>query len=545
MLSVRQQGSLTRPLLDSNEVVSLPNTPGQFTDDPPSENSEGINTHGFKEQVFTAEKLPSNDGQTNTRISSTGKGYGLICPISVLDTSVVSGECQYVLDMGVQLSLPFNIHYIDHSLFLAPNGRWSELDYVLNKDPLVNEFLADFKRWSKLKRFSRKVYFDAFNMVLANLIAVHYSASQLLLSRSNGKRKSSNPIGIDNRTISLVTDYLADRGFIDLHIGRRNDTDKNASWCIPLMPLIAFLDKHDARFRLHSKTQFAVVRDADKNAIPMYTDRTKAHRLNRLARPVRDHYETWLSHTATLDDSYLLPWLKRLFNKNMELGGRFYGHYQQIPSTDRKRIRIDGDATVELDYKSLHMALLYSLEGLSVTGDPYLIDRHKDKRPAFKSMCLRLVNSDDLVSFMANITRSGNPKVQQEYKRYKVRRGQYEYLKSLGLKAAEPSKPMSIRKGFIENIPAGANGGDYLRLILERHQPIAHHFGTKNIGLRLQKMDSDLMALALKKLEGIPCLPVHDSIRCRVSDMGLVNHAMIAAFKELFGQGIVVTNDSK
>ncbi len=104
---------------------------------------------------------------------------------------------------------------------------------------------------------------------------------------------------------------------------------------------------------------------------------------------------------------------------------------------------------------------------------------------------------------------------------------------------------MSIRRGFIENIPEGANGGDYLRLILGRHQPIAHHFGTKNIGLRLQKMDSDLMALALDKLKGIPCLPVHDSIRCRVSDMGKVNQAMVDAFKELCGQGIVVTNDSK
>ena len=104
---------------------------------------------------------------------------------------------------------------------------------------------------------------------------------------------------------------------------------------------------------------------------------------------------------------------------------------------------------------------------------------------------------------------------------------------------------MSLKKGFIENIPEDANGGDYLRLILDRHEPIAHHFGTKNIGLRLQNMDSELMALILDKLQGVPCLPVHDSIRCRVSDMDKVEQAMIDAFKELFGQGIPVTNDSK
>ena len=204
MLPLKQQGSLTRPLFHSN---------------------------GFKEHVFGDDNRPSNQTQTSTRIVTTGKGYSLICPISVLGTSTGSTEYQPQLEgLGQQLPLPFNIHYIDHSLFLAPNGSWSHLDYVLNKDSLVEEFLKDFKRWSKLKRFSKQIYFRAFNMVLANLIAVHYSSSQLLLSRSNGKHQnSSNPVGIDNRTISLITDYLADRGFIDLHIGRQNDKDKNAS----------------------------------------------------------------------------------------------------------------------------------------------------------------------------------------------------------------------------------------------------------------------------------------------------------------------------
>ena len=515
VLPVKQRGSLARPLLDSN---------------------------GFKEHVFGNDNMPGNQTQTSTRIVTTGKGYSLICPISVLGTSTGSTEYQPQLEgLGQQLPLPFNIHYIDHSLFLAPNGSWSHLDYVLNKDSLVEEFLADFKRSSKLKRFSKQIYFRAFNMVLANLIAVHYSSSQLLLSRSNGKHQnSSNPVGIDNRTISLITDYLAHKGFIHLHIGRQNDTDKNTSWCIPLLPLIALLDKHDARFRLHRKTQFALVRDDDKNVIPMYTMREKRLALIKLGQPVRDHYETWLSHTATLNGSYLLPWLKRLFNKNMSLGGRFYGHYQQIPSADRKRIRIDGERTVELDYKAVHIALLYALEGLPLEGEAYIIDGHKDKRNTFKAICLTLVNTEKLSSLQANITRSGNPKVQQEFKSYKAKRERYEYLKSLALKATEPTKPMSIKKGFIENIPTGANGGELLQLIMERHHPIAAHFGTKNIGLKLQKLDSELMALALNKLTGIPCLPVHDSIRCRLSDMEQVRNAMIDAFKELHGQNIVV-----
>jgi len=500
-------------------------------------------TYGFKQHVFVGGKSSNDDNTIGTGIVSIGMGCSLICPINVLGTNTASTEYQYSLGLGPQLPLPFNVHRIDHGLSLAPNGRWSKFDYHINKDGLVNDFLKDFRRFTILKRLNKKVYFEAFDMVLANLMAVHYSSSQLLLARSNGKHKSSNPLGIDNRTIAFVTDYLADRGLIDLHIGKQNDTDKNSSWCIPLQPLVALLDRYDARIRLHGKTQFAVVRDDDKNAIPMYTNRTKANRLNKLGQPVREHYETWLIHTATIDDNYLLPWLKRLFNKNMALGGRFYGHYQQIPSADRKRIRIDGERTVELDYKAVHITLLYALEGLPLEGDAYIIDGHKDKRNTFKAICLTLVNTEKLSSLQANVTRSGNPKVQQESKSYKAKRERYGYLKSLALKATEPTKPMSIRKGFIENIPTNANGSELLQLIMDRHHPIAHHFGTKNIGLKLQKLDSELMALALNKLVGIPCLPVHDSIRCRLSDMRMVTDAMIEAFRELHGQKIVVTND--
>ena len=198
-----------------------------------------------------------------------------------------------------------------------------------------------------------------------------------------------------------------------------------------------------------------------------------------------------------------------------------------------------------MDYKSVHIALLYALEGLPVPAEPYDIegDGDEEKIKTYKATCLTLVNTERLSSLQANLTRSGNPNVQQEFKSYKAKRERYGYLKSLALKATEPTKPMSIRKGFIENIPTNANGSELLELIMDRHQPIAHHFGVQNIGLKLQKLDSELMANALTKLDGIPYLPVHDSIRCRLSDMRMVTDAMIEAFRELHGQKIVVTND--
>jgi hypothetical protein len=528
----------------------------------PIENKEPCLTAGLslvtsQKSVFSSRFPANEDPLVGTRRVTDSKGFSLNCPITVLGSSfcipllasnlgsIVSlHEYQHFFEFGpIQLSLSFNVHHIDQTLSLAPNGRWSKMNFQLNKDGLVYEFLEDLKRFTRGKIRNKKSYFEAFDMVLANLLLSHQQSSQLLLSRKNGQHKTDNPLGIDNRTIGTITDYLADRGLIDLHIGMRNADDKNSSWCIPLLPLVAILDRYDAKLRLHKKTQFAVVRDNDKNPISMYTNNNKALALAKYGRPVERHYKTWLNHTATLDDRYLLPWLKRLFNLNMDLGGRFYGHYQQIPSAERKRILIDGERTVELDYKSLHIALLYSLEGLPLTSDPYVIDGHEDERNTFKSITLCLVNSENLGSFKANITRSGNLKVQQTFKNYTDRRQHYEYLRALGLKAKVPKKPKVIEKGFIKHIPLNAKGGELLSLLMDKHEPIAHHFGTKDIGLKLQKLDSELMANSLDKLDGIPCLPVHDSIRCRLSDMQLVTNAMRGAFKELHGQNIVVTND--
>jgi len=505
----------------------------------------GLSLVTLKKSNFIGQESANDEPLVGTSRVTSSNSLSLNCPINRPVVSVYpdTGEYQHLLEFEhQQLSLPFNVRRIDQRLSLAPNGRWSKMNYLLDKDGLVDEFLKDFKRLTKIKIRNKRKYFAAFDMVLANLFQADYESTQLLLSRQNGQYPKDNPAGIDNRTIASVTDYLADRGLIDLHIGRRNKDDRNSSWCLPLPPLIAILDRYDARIRLHEKTQLAVVRDGDKNPIKMYTNKKKRLALVRYGKPVAQHYQTWLSHTATLDGRYLLPWLRRLFNWNMDLGGRFYGHYQQIPSEDRKRIFIDGERTIELDYKAIHIALLYALEGLPVPSDPYVIDGHADIRNTFKAICLILVNVENVGSLKAAITVSGKPKTKQAARQYKEKRQRYDYLRSLKLKATEPHKSEPV-KNFIENIPDGSKGEELLALLLEKHEPIAHRFNTKNIGLKLQKLDSELMSLVLTKLDGIPCLPVHDSIRCKVSDAGVVRKAMIDSFEEMFGQPIVVTSD--
>ena len=48
-------------------------------------------------------------------------------------------------------------------------------------------------------------------------------------------------------------------------------------------------------------------------------------------------------------------------NESFEDGGRFYGGWwQSIPSEYRKYISLNGDLTIEMDYSSIHIHLLYA-----------------------------------------------------------------------------------------------------------------------------------------------------------------------------------------
>ena len=75
------------------------------------------------------------------------------------------------------------------------------------------------------------------------------------------------------------------------------------------------------------------------------------------------------------------PQVKAVFsNADFSLGGRLYsaglGDWQSMPQAQRKTIHIDNCRTVELDYNSFHISMLYAVEGKQISGDPY---RHTKK----------------------------------------------------------------------------------------------------------------------------------------------------------------------
>jgi hypothetical protein len=69
----------------------------------------------------------------------------------------------------------------------------------------------------------------------------------------------------------------------------------------------------------------------------------------------------------------------------------------------------------------------------------------------------------------------------------------------------------------------------------EKNQPIAEFFHS-GVGIELQRADSDVMEDAASYLteQGIPCIPVHDSLICAGSHQEVLHDAMVAAWHGRF-----------
>ena len=94
--------------------------------------------------------------------------------------------------------------------------------------------------------------------------------------------------------------------------------------------------------------------------------------------------------------------VKRVFNNSSwKLGGRFYGGWwQQIDKELRAEIVINRKPTVEIDFKAMHVALLFSEIGAGHNYDPYSLsktvfpeDKNFDQRSAVKQLVLMAINA--------------------------------------------------------------------------------------------------------------------------------------------------------
>ncbi|HMQ70677.1 MAG TPA: hypothetical protein PKA90_16970 [Ignavibacteria bacterium] len=194
--------------------------------------------------------------------------------------------------------------------------------------------------------------------------------------------------------------------------------------------------------------------------------------------------EIWRTEYQNLKSINLkTTYVKRIFSEDFNKGGRIYGgSEQQLPSEYRNLIKINGEPTVELDYSSYHLRMLYHLRKRNLSGNAYqsLSGDDPDMYKIYKSLALRCINC------------KSEKAVLQSFRKYLVDeklQGLFPDLKDITLKV-------------------------YINKLSEKHSKIKHDFLTDK-GVVLQNIDSKISNNIIKhffqKPDPVLVLPIHDS----------------------------------
>ncbi|QXE88115.1 hypothetical protein KP003_06875 [Geomonas nitrogeniifigens] len=195
--------------------------------------------------------------------------------------------------------------------------------------------------------------------------------------------------------------------------------------------------------------------------------------------------------------------VRRIFNQStFNKGGRFYGGWwQNIPEDLRKKIIINRDYTVEIDYSGQHIYLLYAMKGINFADlgkEPYVYPKGDDPqnhRPILKVLLLAAINSKSEEACIKAV--------------------QYEINMN--------------RQSFPDELP---NLKDLYAMFKEYHEDIADMFCSK-LGLKLQRLDSCIAENVVQTMtqRGIPVLVVHDSFICSKAEEDFLLDVMMEAYR--------------
>ena len=469
-----------------------------------------------------------------------------------------------------QHELPFNRIKADKSITLAPNGRGAKKDIAAkNIELFVENFLDGFNTWKNGDRnIKRQTYKNALKMLLINAKRAESDNYGVQLGRGHRDYKDGdNPLCINAETTNPLLDYMAEQNLVAYFIGSDNEHDGCQSWYMPLTKLsnelktAKILSVNDGQVVVckarkvepKKRTKGQRLKKPPKPKIKKWsTMRAVTQEVKRLTKGVTEYNAMMSEHIVTLGKRELSAALYRSFTHSIKLGGRFYApDWQNITRADRANIKIDGSRTEEMDYKSLHWHMIYAEAGLQLESDPYLIDGYgKELRPLIKLVSLRILNTNQHAALAGAITRSGEAsrqKVAADWNR-KVEHDQKQAASRWKRDPLEmDTKPYTL-DGYIDGVPLGTKGTEVVSAILQRHpEEVRKLLATKDIGLRLQRKDSDIMAdiLAACKAADIAPLPLHDSVICKAKDRAKVGDIMLAAYEYKTGKTIKVEQVEK
>ncbi|BCG46786.1 hypothetical protein GEOBRER4_n1623 [Citrifermentans bremense] len=343
-------------------------------------------------------------------------------------------------------------------------------------------------------------------LLLSKLYTCHMSGYDCIgYSRYGVSYRLKNPknvLQLSFRVTTAIIDALYSAGYIEdwrgfTYADKSSRMRANAS----LIALIEDVQRPIAlplNHRIPDDSLFIKFKDHEKNRIPFVHDEFTLAWNQQLIDYNRLLARSSLSLSCPIPErvNFDRRIVTRTFNdESLRLGGRFYGGWWlRIESNYRKHILINGEPTVEIDYKGIHVFLAYLMEGIDCfklfDGDPYVIDAPDlgmEWRKVTKAVTLKCLNAKSRKEAAASINSDMNLKEKEGKKNKKKIKRHPKY------------KPSQL-----------------VDMCIEKH-PLINHYFNSDCGKMLQFYDSHIASQVIQHflVSEIPILPVHDSFICQ------------------------------
>lgn len=369
-----------------------------------------------------------------------------------------------------------------------------------------------FEKLGLVRCYKKEVLRRSLAIVVANLLQAQEEGRPVAapLGLNDWKKTRYTPLGYEVRKIILSLERAAmiyrKRGYRFKRKSRYSRIWASDRLCSRLA---------GAEVIPHPAFELVVLRD-DEGEPRQYSDDAFTDKLRRDLQRINEvngfHRITYRDENGA--EKVILPYLHAVFNGSWRKGGRFYGSvrsHQGIKKGLRPTIRMDGGATVELDFSSLHPRMLYALKGIQRSENLYAcVSRRRGLQRAIKAALLRLINAAS--------------ETQAEQSLFRL-----FYETPLDENKAEYEAALMIL-GHDRPIKKLTN------MIKAAHPRIAHFFGA-GIGLRLQNRDARIARQILVHFvqRGKPCLPLHDSFIVKAGDEAELRSVMRRAYGAVMG----------
>lgn len=380
--------------------------------------------------------------------------------------------------------------------------------------------------------------------------AIKYRAVGLSVPR-DFKPYKENIQKISHKRMVALLDILEGMGHIDLYIGGIVDWHTMSGVGSIAVLSSKFLSLFDGVDVSDEVDHFHTVEIKDRE--------TGALKSNKGVRGVgkiniyMDEYNEKLINTEISKGQDLLAvqQYKRSFSDRIGFGGRHYntsGGVQVMNQDERSKLKINGEAVSELDFKAMHPSILYEQEyatdpesvGSWITDvwggeyNPYgaqmpFLQVNKEKvewyrkeynNPTYNPI-RNLSKHALMVCLNAKTYKRAFIQVTEEFRaeQREWEKGQIEGSRFYGIEAED-------------NFP----GNTVCQAVRSHNKPIESHF-YKDKGVQLQYVDSEIVAEVLNRLlmEDEVLLPEHDSVIVRSSIKAKVYRYMREAYKDVMG----------